>query len=279
MKSITFLTLLITTICHAQMTPEETAKRMAELNKKAAQRAPVVTKAPRATIDVPASQPSVHVDLPVGLSPAQWLLAKCIVGFETKSERELSEAKKILSMMQRGRVIDGWKGAYERDNNTGEYIFYSGAGQDGNRTKASLIAPQQRHIQAIQDRLSTLKSGGVVIPDLMVDKLDVDTIGRVKYPSNVVNIADPYQIKLEVVQVISDKEMLVKIFGQLMWMSGYSTATIVDGKKFNFSGVYYISGTKKYETLTGQRTVLVIQPVSLDNIEQAVKYLRQEMKL
>jgi hypothetical protein len=203
---------------------------------------------------------------PTGLTDGQWALANAAVGYQAKTEDELADGQKTLVAMQHGKV-DARRsvGAIRVDN--GVY-FYSTAAN-----KKYWIAWQLKVIQGLKDRLAKLKGGEIIYPDLLIDPLAAGAIGMVKYPENYVD-PDKYKVCAAAVQVESDSEMLVKLGGQLVWLSGYSTASIVDGKLITITGPHYVPGTKHYQTLAGQKTVFILEPVKLDGVNLAVQYLR-----
>ena len=84
-------------------------------------------------------------------------------------------------------------------------------------------------------------------------------------------------IDLRVFDVIDESNMLVdvKTGGTTLWLQGFSTENLTDGMVLTYSGPVIVSGTKRYNSLAGSRTVLVVKPFIVDPevMEEAQKLL------
>lgn len=64
------------------------------------------------------------------------------------------------------------------------------------------------------------------------------------------------------VLTVVDKENMICRLGEDFWVSGYSTAGMVDGRNYELSGKFKVVSTKRYKTaLSGSRTIFLIEPV------------------
>jgi hypothetical protein len=103
------------------------------------------------------------------------------------------------------------------------------------------------------------------------------TVGQVSYLEN-----DKYKQVLEVIQVIDERNVLVKfMFGyhiaqtrtrsyasthgvETVWLKGLSTEGLVDGSPIKTNKAFKITGTKTYTTADrGAATVFMLEPVSI----------------
>lgn len=147
--------------------------------------------------------------------------------------------------------------------------------------------PKAKHGK-VDDYLAELKKAGLPKqpPLLDFDTLAVGDVGKLPYE---IDPARPRPfINSSILQIVDDDEMLVQIERWGWKMSivgkvaggaqpverdtlvvlfrGVSTVDQADGKKFAVGGGFHVSGTYKYATAAGQRTVYVLEPVSLPKI-------------
>jgi hypothetical protein len=89
-----------------------------------------------------------------------------------------------------------------------------------------------------------------------------------------------------VMQVIDEDNMLVGLpAGQRLWVKGFKTEGLTDGKPFRISNIVKVTGTTTYKTaIGGTKTVFVIEPETTkerqerEAKEQAVKRDRQRQQ-
>ena len=114
------------------------------------------------------------------------------------------------------------------------------------------------------------------MPDLNANGLNVGAIGNLSFSPNNTGKDRQYKVLAEVFQIISEKEMLVEMYGKIVSVEGKSTVGMVDDQKFHLSGAYHVTGTKKYETAAGgSNTVFVIRPFENDKLIELVKHLQE----
>lgn len=69
------------------------------------------------------------------------------------------------------------------------------------------------------------------------------------------------RFQFEVLQIVDGSNMRVKSAGIDFWISGVSTAGMVDGRDYELRTRLKVSGTKQYKTVTGgSRTVFLLEP-------------------
>jgi hypothetical protein len=73
-----------------------------------------------------------------------------------------------------------------------------------------------------------------------------------------------------VIQVIDDKNVIASFGEESFWLAGVDTKKIVDDKDYGFGELVRISGTKRYETVLGQRTVFEVEPFDFNQYVEAV---------
>ena len=78
----------------------------------------------------------------------------------------------------------------------------------------------------------------------------------------------------KILQVIDSRNMRAEYGDQDIWLSGVDTQGLSDDKQLSAPGWYWGSGTKSYDTVVGQRTVILIEPISDNGVFDAVKWLR-----
>lgn len=98
-------------------------------------------------------------------------------------------------------------------------------------------------------------------PVILLDELEVGKIGKLEYPSNVVGITSGI-IDARILQILSERDMLVSVFGQTVWVTGYATSGLVTDKHINLKGFFEITGTRTYDTTIGTNTVFLLQQIS-----------------
>ena len=148
-----------------------------------------------------------------------------------------------------------------------------------------VVLQQQRKIT--EERLGRLKTGKeFAVPSLFdYDKMEVGLIGTF----------DPYRMERDVsqaresrsltgrpahrvnnsprvVQVIDDKNMLIEVrwrdasWGPY-WITGHHTEGLVDERPVELPGVFWISGTKQYDTADDStQTVLMLEPIDIEAV-------------
>ena len=99
-------------------------------------------------------------------------------------------------------------------------------------------------------------------PVIFLDELGVGKIGKLEYPSNVVGTT-PNVINAKVLQILSERDMLVNVFGQTVWVTGYVTSGLVTDKHINLKGFFEITGTRTYDTTIGTNTIFVLQQIRI----------------
>lgn len=208
---------------------------------------------------------------PAGFTDAQWRLAAAIVSLQPRTETLLSTEKETLREIQHGKIVKENPGPPYRRNADGSYIFYGGYAA-GKKIRDSLANKSKEKIKLLEERIASLKAGAIILPYFPLDNAHVGDIGRPKFRDF---DKDPDFIVGKIFQIVSANEMIVRfgMFGDF-WVKGYSTESLVDGKGLQFDKAVIVSGTKKYETITGTRTIFMLEPVSDENIQVAVKYLR-----
>ena len=103
-------------------------------------------------------------------------------------------------------------------------------------------------------------------PVILLDELEVGKIGKLEYPSNVVGTTLGV-IEAEVLQILSESDMRVRVFGQTIWVTEYNTSGLVTDKSINLKGFFEIIGTKTYESaLGGSNTVFVLKHLKTDDL-------------
>jgi hypothetical protein len=103
-------------------------------------------------------------------------------------------------------------------------------------------------------------------PVILLDELEVGKIGKLEYPNYVVGTT-PSVINANVLQIFSESDMLVRVFGQTIWITRYSTSGLVTDKSINLKGFFEIIGTKTYESaLGGSNTVFVLKHLKIDDL-------------
>jgi len=129
---------------------------------------------------------------------------------------------------------------------------------------------QARHIETSVDHLTTERArlARILVAPELRGKLEVGSFGTFVYP-------------IKITQVIDEKNLIGKAmwFGeptrpdgpspqhwQSVWVSGVNTEKLVDDGTVKLEGIWFVCGTKKYETqLGGTRTVLELRPLKLDD--------------
>lgn len=96
-----------------------------------------------------------------------------------------------------------------------------------------------------QDRLDYLESvKGSQAPRLGASKIRVGALGVIMR-----NNHDEYLP--DVVQIIDDDEMIIRVIDSWIWLTGFPTAQLTDGKRHRLGGAIWVNGTKTYTTAWG----------------------------
>ncbi len=134
------------------------------------------------------------------------------------------------------------------------------------------IQNDERRLKSLQDTLERLDKS-LPMPQLILDNLHVGAVGALEFPEGMIGDRTP---SFEVMQITDGTNMMVTMFGQRVWVSGVSTAGLVDGKKVELPQVFRITGTKTYKTaIGGSNTVFVFSPVDMEKMQP---YLEKENK-
>jgi hypothetical protein len=89
--------------------------------------------------------------------------------------------------------------------------------------------------------------------------------------------------KVKIVQVIDQSNLLVRASPSdtLLWLSGFPTGGLTDGKTTTCPNPVVVSGTRRYSnTLGSTNTVLVVEPFSVDDeiLQEAKKLAKKPAK-
>lgn len=121
------------------------------------------------------------------------------------------------------------------------------------------IQMQRDRIAKAQKNLAQVKAGTYEPPArslfLMPESLSVGDLGRLPSPPELFQIMDG---KNALIQCYHSEHYLMKL-DATVWASGISTAGLVDGKRVRIPGVFWVSGTKTYDTSKGTNTVFVLE--------------------
>lgn len=181
----------------------------------------------------------------------------------TELEKKIEDVKSTLVFCKNGKIV-----SYNMGSNTsgmncklknGEIEmfphFYSKDQIDHYRF--STIKAKKHWVQKFQDDFDKLlqelnlrnSPDYVPCPYMRVSPIKVGNAGF-------------FRAQQKVQQVVSDRQMLIIINDQTVWIDGVSTAGLTDDSYISFDDPFYISGTKSYETaIGGTKTVFVAEPI------------------
>jgi hypothetical protein len=194
---------------------------------------------------------------PCGFTDAQWLLAKAIVDYQGEAPRDLAETNDELSKAQNVTYFDGSGFLH---SNTWVHVPPSPA--------------LHQRVQGLSAIVRQQRLGQMVVPDLYTDQIKIGEVGQIA--NTIYPIGDPHShiILIHLDQILDDDNMLATMGDQDIWIAGMSTAGLVDDQDIRISGIFYVSGTRTYDTVLGaQRTVLLMETVDDTNIKMIVDYL------
>lgn len=221
---------------------------------------------------------------------AEVALAKRILTDHAERVKQLPELEKEVDSLRKAKIVPVWNSTYEKLGEENRQTAYTPVGRNkkkpdeyvivGKNTKTAkqdkekAIEAAEKKLQPVKSLIKDFDEGKLPMPDLIVGDLKVGKVGNLNYGSGVVG-GTPYRIRTEVFQIISEKEMFVKMFGKIVSLEGKSTVGMVDDEVFYLSGTYHVTGTKKYETAAGgSNTVFVIRPFENDKFIELVKHLQ-----
>jgi hypothetical protein len=115
------------------------------------------------------------------------------------------------------------------------------------------------------------------MPDLPVDQLEVGAAGRLVLPTSALPaLSDRYQIPGTVVQVVTRNNVLMSILGQTIWLADCPTNGMRDGQSAPVAGCYTVSRTQTVQMGSTQRSILVLEPVNVDQLKEVAAYLKSD---
>jgi SLA1 homology domain 1, SHD1 len=66
-------------------------------------------------------------------------------------------------------------------------------------------------------------------------------------------------VSVDVFQVIDERNVLVRFWGDLVWVSGIPTTDLADGRSVTLNQVFRVAGTKRYASTGGSTTVHLVE--------------------
>ena len=162
--------------------------------------------------------------------------------------QEIPKLKSMLAAAKRGRIDGSRSGTLKHSN--GNYTFPSKSQKDRE------IASITEKIASTETRLATYKHD----PNAYAPRLDRIALGSIgQWPG------------ANILQVVDEKTALVNFSSvqskQTVWITGISTAGMVDGGAHRADVIVAVTGTKTYTTAVGgSRTVFTVEPLDLSRL-------------
>jgi hypothetical protein len=168
-------------------------------------------------------------------------------------EKEIAEGKETIRRLSKGM------GNYTREE----------------RKKA--IKVMNEYIAVVQNKIGRLKNGQETIPpSLPYAKLAVGQIGSITLPESLRGRTRS-EFSYKIFQIVDDNNFLLDIRIKVLdrsvelspfWIKGISTSLLVDNMEYCPKGIFCVTGTKRYTTITGgSKTTFVLQPIDIDSLK------------
>lgn len=211
---------------------------------------------------------------PEGFADNQWMLAEAIVKYHATIPVLIEEAEEEIRKIKRGKVVNESSASLHKKIND-EYIFYRKAGGGDRRSysvirdhKKRLIEDREKWLGRFNERLKRIENGELLIPP--VKGYDVGQFTE---------IPEDTPSAFTINQIIGDDKALGD-YGlpgaaqKSILLSGYDMTNKADGQRLRIKGLHGFCRTYKYQTVLGAtRTVIVMEPVSIEGVDKLVDYL------
>jgi hypothetical protein len=209
-----------------------------------------------------------------------------------KNQKEIEDLENDVKLITKAKIVrTQYGGLYEKKN--GEYILYIDGRTSVSLLKKELLIEKNNLIQNKKYNISKNKENIEIFisniisgktPKLSVDKLAIGDYGVL-----------PEQ-NMKTIQVISSKNSIIEhsqsfmrvkanSAGQLVrymefletsfWLENYDTDDLLDDRGFTLSGFFIVPGTKTYQTVNGQKTIMKLVYLPENELEKFKEVLRK----
>lgn len=234
MRYVVALVLLLANVAHAQTAAEYRA--IVKAQRAAAEQADKTVRAGAIITASPAESLETNTDF---LEQCQ----KATPGVVKELTAEISKGATQLSQMKRGTVSAKAAAIAQRP---GVYAF------PDKQTKEVMVKAKEAEIKGLKDRLADLKAGKRA-PVWSIFFSNNQTLK----PGMIGTFFMPFPVE----QVVSNRELLCSYTDDWFLVRGIDTSNLSDGSYLDAPYVFEVTGTQSYAARSGQRTVMVVEPI------------------
>lgn len=174
----------------------------------------------------------------------------------------IARQKEMLKRAKVGR-IDATARGVTHEPATGKMSFPNAD------SKKRYIASAESKLAELSEKFSTeaIKAKPLYLP--MPDKsMEVGLLGTIRGQTITVQIVDDTNMIVDWWRSVPDALKGMRVEKRWLWIEGYPTAGIVDGKEITIDVPMECTGTKRYDTVDGgTKTLFVLSPIPADKLK------------